>query len=108
MNLHTVTVTVDEEGLRDKVIFTCAGDETSDCHVYPDAEQWTDDVVEDGYPHYAHEKCWLQDWFENDGYFYAGADGLDDGGEWGVPHTARSGPIEHEYDEWCVTWWWSE
>ncbi len=78
MSLHTVTIhgdTITEDGdtyyENVRIEFVCAGDETSPCHQYPDCgcEYWDDDHETDRGPEHApvpHEKCWMQDWFDND------------------------------------------
>ena len=60
-NQHHHTITDDL-----KIEFTCNGDRSSLCHQYPDCEceTWSE-----GHPHpmASHDRCWMQDWFDNDG-----------------------------------------
>lgn len=90
---HTVTITADS-----KIEFTCDGDSTSICHQYPDCdcESWSE-----GHPHpmASHDRCWMQDWFDNGGTAPMD-DTLDD-----CKYTAgMSGPIKtyfcQDYIEW--------
>lgn len=105
VNLHTVTVTVRDdfgEPAAD-VRFVCAGTRESDCHIYPDSEEWSDN---DGQERAPHDECWLQGWLDNDMYEYVGDDRISDWeGSKGVPPITRTGHITAEY-EWdgYVTW----
>ena len=77
-NLHTVTIhgdTVNEDDWTSyenvRIEFTCSGDETSECHQYPDCgcETWDADHEAIRGPDHAaipHERCWMQDWFDNE------------------------------------------
>ncbi|QIG58214.1 hypothetical protein SEA_SKOG_62 [Gordonia phage Skog] len=58
--LHTVTIDADGD-----LTFVCVGDETSACHIYPDCgcECWSDGHDHEPVPQ---QKCWMQDWFDND------------------------------------------
>lgn len=102
---HTVTVTLDKRSESRDVKFTCSGDRSSECHIYPDADEWEEG---DGQERTPHEECWLQGWFDNDAYSYFGPDAIDDGGQEGVPLADRSGEIEFEYYQGGhgLTWWW--
>lgn len=98
-NLHTVTVEVREGAYGENeavVSFTCSGTRDSDCHVYPDSEEWEDG---DGQERVPHDECWLQGWIDNDMYDYVGDDRvLDWEGSQGVPPIARTAPITAEYE----------
>lgn len=102
--MHTVTVEPNTTTEIPAVKFTCAGTRESDCHIYPDAEEWHDD---DGQERLAHDECWLQGWFDNDCYAYYGEDSLDGGGPDGVPNVAAAGAVEVECEPGShITWWW--
>lgn len=102
--LHTVSVEPSTLIEMPTVKFVCAGTRESECHIYPDAEEWHD---EDGQERTAHDECWLQGWFDNDCYAYFGADALNDGGVYGVPNIANVGEIEFEFEPGAgPTWWW--
>lgn len=62
--LHTVDIKGDE-GIP-RIEFTCHGGRDALCHRYPDCEcaDWEEDHW---HPSIAHDKCWMQDWFDNDG-----------------------------------------
>lgn len=91
-HLHYITHTHDTGyGIRTK--FTCTGNRTSPCHMYPDCLCAVDQVP---CPHERapHEECWIQDW-------------MDDGcstecGPHGEP--VRSGPIKVTWNGDCVEW----
>lgn len=91
---HTVRISNDGE-----VEFTCHGDNTADCHQYPDCgcESW--EAVGHQHPFTPHDRCWMQDWFDNDG-INPSSDVLDEfeytPGMWG--------PIETSFCEEYVEW----
>lgn len=62
--LHFVTIT--ERDGAPAIEFTCRGDETSDCHLYPDCgcETWGEFHE---HPKVSHAECWLKMWFDNGG-----------------------------------------
>jgi hypothetical protein len=64
MNVHEVKITRTVDGPR--INFTCNADPTADCRNYPDCEceSWEQDHP---HPSAPHDKCWMQDWFDNDG-----------------------------------------
>lgn len=64
-HLHTVTIggTDDEP----RIEFTCHGDRDSECHSYPDCKCESWDRDDHPHPFVPHDKCWMQDWFDNDG-----------------------------------------
>lgn len=65
--LHTVEITGNpDDAATWQIKFTCHGDSTAKCHQYPDCdcETWGS---EHDHPFAPHEKCWMQDWFDNDG-----------------------------------------
>ncbi|MGW4126283.1 hypothetical protein [Nocardia sp. NPDC004711] len=68
-HLHTVTITQDEGATCPRIEFVCAGDRTAACHRYPDCDcdSWESDDDEHPHPYVEHEKCWMQDWFDNHG-----------------------------------------
>lgn len=101
-NPHTVTVTIDDGDTH--VAFTCAGDEASPCHQYPDCEceDWGDDCNHQPLPH---AECWMQAWFDAPCIAYVDESGeVDPGG----PGSARSGPIKTSFEDDYVAWWWAE
>jgi len=102
--LHFVKVepaAPDMDGWRDRptVTFECRGDRNSKCHQYPDCdcEGWCEGHE---HPSVAHDECWMQGWFDNDGHSYEGPES-NDMDECGVPRDlAASGQIvaQYEYD----------
>lgn len=66
-HLHTVEITGTVDDPRIK--FTCHGDNTAPCHLYPacDCEFWDSDHEEEyGHPDIPHDECWMQGWFNED------------------------------------------
>ncbi|EKT83069.1 hypothetical protein Mbo4_049 [Rhodococcus phage Mbo4] len=63
-HMHEVKITGTPDA--PKIEFVCHGDSTAICHQYPDCdcETWSE-----GHPHpmASHDRCWMQDWFDNDG-----------------------------------------
>lgn len=106
-HMHFVTVTpgkLDEDDWQDEatVKFECRGDDTADCHQYPECDcgYWEDDDAHyQEHPKAAHQECWMQGWFESEvGHIYHGPD-FDDRDETCVPRDMdRSGPIKACYD----------
>ncbi len=102
--LHTVEIAGDPDNPQIK--FTCHGDAAAPCHQYPDCEceTWTASHAEEyGHPVAGHEKCWMQDWFDNDG-IDPSTDILDEGDY----RPGMSGPITTrsevpDYIEWWFT-----
>lgn len=100
-NLHSVAVNVvDGEA---KVAFTCAGTRTSACHVYPDAEEWSEG---DGQERVEHDDCWIAGWFDwgGMGASYAGVDAVDGSDLYLPPPVARTGTIDVTYEGGYITW----
>ncbi|WKN53798.1 hypothetical protein HJ581_0008300 [Rhodococcus opacus] len=64
MSVHEVKITRTVDGPR--IEFTCNADPTADCRNYPDCEceSWEQDHP---HPTAPHDKCWMQDWFDNGG-----------------------------------------
>lgn len=60
---HTVKI-IGADGIL-KAEFTCHGGTESACHQFPDCgcESWIPGDHE--HPFTAHERCWIQDWFDN-------------------------------------------
>jgi hypothetical protein len=115
-NPHFVKVEpgkVDEDGWQDSatVTFQCRGDRTSPCHEYPacDCDYYEPGHAEE-HPPVAHDECWLQGWFDNNGHEYAGngADGMeaaDDTDDNCVPRNmAAWGQITATYEDDYVSW----
>lgn len=89
---HLIRLVHDDPG-HISVEFTCTGDRSSPCHVFPDnAETWSgEEAQQHGVPH---ETCWIQDWMDAGCAKYCGpADG-----------EVHSGPITIDFDGICVSW----
>lgn len=101
--LHTVEITGDpDDPATWRIKFTCHGDRDAECHSYPDCGCETWNRVDPCHLFVPHEKCWMQQFFDN--------------AEWGgidpLPETfadcditpGMSGPIttwfNGEYIEW--------
>lgn len=99
--VHSVEVTPnpDEYGIP-TVVFTCTGDRTTKCHIYPDAETWQDDDPRS----VPHDECWVQGWFDAGADTYVGDGFIMDVGAGGVPNVARSGPISVSFEDEWIEW----
>ena len=91
-----------------ELTFTCTGDQSADCHNYPDGEEWGPDTPRDRFK--PQEECWLAPWFENDAVEYCGEDaGLNPAPGYAsntTPTITRSGPVDVTYMQDCVEWSW--
>ena len=95
-HLHEVKITGTPDAPR--IEFTCNADNVASCRHYPDCEceSWSEGHE---HPSVIHDRCWMQDWFDNDG-IAPSSDVLGD-----VEYTVgMSGPVEtyfcQEYIEW--------
>jgi hypothetical protein len=94
--LHTVKITGTPEAPR--IEFTCHADSVGSCRYYPacKCETWDDDHH---HPSVIHDKCWMQDWFDNDGTVPS-VDGFDE-------HdlaVGMKGPIKTYFCEDYIEW----
>jgi hypothetical protein len=99
-HLHTVEITGTSDSPQIK--FTCHGDRDAVCHQYPDCdcEFWNHDHAEEyGHPSVPHDRCWMQDWFDNDNTGPYSETLIDCDY---VPGMA--GPVEASFQEEYVTW----
>ncbi|MBW0275021.1 hypothetical protein ATM97_27860 [Nocardia sp. MH4] len=105
-HLHAVEITGDPDNVVTwRIKFTCHGDSTAPCHRYPDCdcETWPYDESEHEHPYVGHDRCWMQDWFDNDA-IDPSTDTLDEGDY----RPGMSGPISArpevpDYIEWHFT-----
>ncbi|GAC81684.1 hypothetical protein SAMN04488550_4156 [Gordonia malaquae] len=116
-NLHTVTIhgdTVNEDDWTSyenvRIEFACSGDETSECHQYPDCgcADWDDHHEANLGPEHAavpHKQCWMQDWFDNDCIVPMTEDVvfplIRDDGRW---KPGMSGPIRTTFELDYIAW----
>jgi len=114
----TVTTTLDDEGTPDEcrsveqVKFTCTAETDAECRTYPDgcgceSFEWNKAGTHDteGHLRTSGNRCWMQDWFENESAVYIGDD-EDDMRDDRVPAINRTGLIIVTYsDEW-IEWDW--
>ena len=77
--------------------FTCTGDRTAPCHMYPDCLCAVDQVPCDHEPA-PHDECWRQGWMDEGCATECGPDGA----------PVRSGPITITWNGDCVTWKYAE
>jgi len=108
-HVHYVTVAASGDDGPAYVTFVCLADPTARCRNYPDCgcEVWDTDGEDDGtngpwkhtHPSVPQPKCWLQEWFANDGTDYEGEDTLD-----GQPTRPHHGPIEAYFEGDYVSW----
>lgn len=98
---HTIDFNVEGGELK----FRCHGDETSDCHQYPNChcEWWGDDHE---HPKVPHGHCWMDEWFANEGTEYTGDDG--ETNTFGTrPTKSRTGPITTDFQVDYLEWNWA-
>ena len=117
---HSVTVTtlLDDEGTPDecrrvdKVKFTCTAEADAECRTYPDScgcesFEWNEAGTHDieGHPRTSGNECWMQDWFENQGAMFEGADAVDMRDDH-VPAINRTGLVVVSFVEEWIEWDW--
>ena len=102
-SLHHVTFAADT----DTLTFTCRGDDTAKCHNYPDCdcETWSDDHQHPAVPR---DRCWMQDWFDNNAASYDGDDNIDCNDHGSCPPVSGSGPVETAFEDEYILWSWVE
>lgn len=76
-----------------QVQFTCKGDRTAPCHMYPDCFCAVDQV-ECNHAPAPHDECWTQGWMDEGCDTDCGPDG----------EPVRSGPINVTWNGDCVEW----
>jgi hypothetical protein len=86
-----------------ELTFECRGDLTSPCHQYPDDVEAWHEPDETFVPH---ERCWLQDWFDNDSATYTGTV-REEYGDNDYPPVSASGPIVATFHSDHVEWDWA-
>ena len=96
-HLHYITHTHDAwNGIKTR--FTCAGDRTSPCHVYPDCD-CAFLMTECTHAPTQHDECWAEGWMtESDCAELCGPDG----------EPVHSGPVNVTWDGTCVVWKYAE
>lgn len=95
-HLHHISHTHDTGyGIRTR--FTCTGDRTSPCHMYPDCDCAVDQVHCDHEPA-PHDECWIQGWMDAGCDIECGPDG----------EPVRSGPINVTWGGDCGEWEYAE
>ena len=101
-HLHYVTIT-DRDGFPG-IAFTCRGDETADCHQYPDCrcESW--DAFHE-HPKVSHPECWLKMWFDSDGTDPMGYSARDETITDAGYRIGMSGPIKTYFCQDYVEWY---
>lgn len=97
---HSVRITGTDEA--PVLTFICHGDQDAPCRNYPacTCESWDDDHV---HPKVPQERCWMADWFDNDG--------IDPQVECLADHEYRpgmGGPIEAWFREDYIEWEFAE
>ena len=99
---------VDFDANSGEVVFTCTGDQTSECHIWPDdLEYWDDTTPRDTFV--PHDRCWMFDWFDNHAVEYTGGDGVEADDSYGntIPSAPRSGPIKATFQQDFIEWGWT-
>lgn len=92
--VHHVVINADGQ-----IRFDCTATRDAECHQYPDCtcESW--DRNDHQHPFVPHDRCWMQDWFDNDG-INPSSDVLDD-----CDYTpGMSGPITTAFCQDYVEW----
>ena len=105
-SLHHIVFSVDEYA--HSLTFTCQGDDTAKCHNYPSdcgCETWSDDHP---HPSTPHDRCWMQDWFDNHAASYDGDDVVECNDHGGCPPTSGSGLVTTAFEDEYILWSWTE